>query len=521
VETLTPEEELKRLLLSNELDLLDELDERLQELVDRVGDDAALRASVRSIIVDVLRDAGAADHERLSTILAPLMLSSLRAEIRGSRDMMVEALYPLTGRLVTTAVKNAFRELLQTLDSKVTETFSWDYLKVRLEALFSRRSTAELMLQRFPPFSADEMLVIHRPTGLLIARAGDEESVDRDLVGSMLNAVMALTRDAFAEGSGGELSTLEFGDSQLFVKSSPTLILVVVTHGVPPKSFDASLERLFNSFLDTWGPLLSDFDGDLDPEREIELGTFLRTTSVDVVRDARVTSSGGSIKRPAAVLGIVVLVLLAWGGSRAWAAYQVDRVETAAEEIVADQVRLAGYPISVRYDADERVLRVGGLTPDVESREALIEALEAGVEAELVLALNTLPPPPVVDAPDPIADLEDYAHLNVIYFSEGVTPRAPEVAEEVLQRVAELTLDTPDYVRLRVIGYVDPLGTREVNEQLALSRARFAFDRLVELGIAPGRMSLVGRPGERPLTQEVGVDSDSRRTEFEIYFVER
>lgn len=521
METLKPEEELKRLLLSNELDLLEELDERLQGLVDRLGDDAALRESVRGIIVDVLRDAGTSDHERLSTILAPLMLSSLRAEIRGSRDMMVEALYPLTGRLVSTAVRNAFRELLQTLDSKVTETFSLAHLKVRVEALFTRRPVGELMLQRFPPFSADEMLVIHRPTGLLIARAGDEESVDRDLVGSMLNAVMSLTKDAFADGSAGELSTLEFGDSQLFVKSSPTLVLVVVTHGVPPKGFDASLERLFSSFIDSWGEVLSDFDGDLDPEREIELGAYLRTTSVDVVRDARVTSSGGSIKRPAAVLGLVLLLLLGWGVVAAWDGYRTGQVEAQAREIIADQILLAGYPIDVRYDAEERVLRVGGLTPDGEAREALIAALESGVESELALALNTLPSPPPPEEPDPVSDLEDYAHLNVIYFSEGVIPRAPDIAEEALARLAELTLVTPDFVRVRVIGYVDPLGAQDVNERLALARAQFAYQRLIAFGVPPQRLSVVGRPGERPLTQEVGVDSDSRRTEFEIYFVER
>ncbi len=34
-------------------------------------------------------------------------------------------------------------------------------------------------------------------------------------------------------------------------------------------------------------------------------------------------------------------------------------------------------------------------------------------------------------------------------------------------------------------------------------------------------MTIVGRPGERFLTQEVGSNSDSRRVEFEVYFTER
>jgi outer membrane protein OmpA-like peptidoglycan-associated protein len=71
-----------------------------------------------------------------------------------------------------------------------------------------------------------------------------------------------------------------------------------------------------------------------------------------------------------------------------------------------------------------------------------------------------------------------------------------------------------------VIGYADPLGTPAVNAQLTLDRARFAHDRLVALGVPETRMVTVGRPGERLATQTVGAGSDSRRTEFEVYFTE-
>jgi outer membrane protein OmpA-like peptidoglycan-associated protein len=124
-------------------------------------------------------------------------------------------------------------------------------------------------------------------------------------------------------------------------------------------------------------------------------------------------------------------------------------------------------------------------------------------------------------APDPVELLERFAHQNAIYFSDGRTPRAPEQAEETLRELARLNLATPDYVRIRVIGYADPLGSVVVNRQLTLDRARFAMERLVELGVPQERLSTVGRPGERLLTERVGEGSDSRRAEFEVYFTER
>ena len=103
----------------------------------------------------------------------------------------------------------------------------------------------------------------------------------------------------------------------------------------------------------------------------------------------------------------------------------------------------------------------------------------------------------------------------------GRTLRAPAAAEEILRTLSELLLATASNVRLRVIGYADPLGSLEVNQQLTRARARVAVERLIELGVSEDRLTTVGRPGERLLTDQVGQGSDSRRTEFEVYFTER
>ena len=82
-----PEEELKRLLLASELDLLEQIRKRCDGLQARVGDDPGLKDSVRRVIVEVLRESGLHDHDRLARALAPLIVSSMREEIRNSRDI--------------------------------------------------------------------------------------------------------------------------------------------------------------------------------------------------------------------------------------------------------------------------------------------------------------------------------------------------------------------------------------------------------------------------------------------------
>jgi outer membrane protein OmpA-like peptidoglycan-associated protein len=519
----TPEEELKQLLLSSELGLLSELEARLGEIQARVGDDEVLQESLRRVIVDVLRDAGAEDHQRLSTILAPLMLSSLQTEIRNSRELMVEALYPLTGRLVSSAVKNAFRDMLQNLDTRVSNTLSFANLRLRIRALITRRPYGELVLQRASLFRVDETLVIHRTTGLLITRVGpeeeDDDDVDRDLVGSMLNAVMSLTKDAFGDDKSGELSALEFGDAQLFVKSSPTLILVVVVRGAPPADLATHLEELFVSFLERWGSPLSEFDGDLDIEDEVGLISDVRARVQSLIRDEHRSSEPESIRRPGVVFAILVLLLFSWVAARSLEGYRIRSFEEAALGVVESHVAFAGYPISVAWDAERDVLSVNGLAPDAEARDALERSITEAVDVGVVYTINTLPQ--LTIAPDPIEELERFAEQNAIYFSEGRTLRLPDRAEQVLGDLAAHLLSTPEHVRVRIIGYADPLGAPEVNQQLTLARADVAYERLLAFGVPEARMVTVGRPGERLLTQTVGAGSDSRRTEFEVYYTER
>ena len=368
----TPEEEIKRLLLSPELDLLERLRDRTDHLTTRVGDDAAFRESARAVIVDVLRDAGVRDHDRLARVMAPLVVSSMRDEIRNSRDMMVDALYPITGRLVAAAVRNAFRDLMENLNEKLDQSFSFARWKIRLQARATGRSEAELLLQRNPPFEIEDLLVIHRPTGLLIARAqaaggrdgmeGHEE-LDSDLLGGMLTAIMSFVRDAMGETEGGALQRLEFGGSALFLRSSPAVILAVKAAGTKPSGFDATLEAIFQSFLVRWGDTLRGFDGAADEEDERAILDDLRERLATLLAAKKQNFRRRSRKAPLALLAILLL-LVGWGGYEWFQNWRVAGLEQRADAVLAAEPELAGFPIDARYDWASETLLIEGLFPD-------------------------------------------------------------------------------------------------------------------------------------------------------------
>lgn len=377
-----PEEELKHLLLAPELALLKRIQRRCDALQLRVGDDPALKDSVRGVIVEVLRESGVEEHDRLSSALAPLIVSSMRQEIRNSREMMVDALYPITGQLVKAAVRNAFNELLETINTKLDEGFSVDRWRAKIQSKITGTSEAEILLRRNPPFDIEDIYVIHRPTGLLIERVSatdedldiDDEGVDSELLSGLLTAIMDFTRDAFSDEKGGELRTLTFGESQLFLRTSANTILAAKTTGTPPPRFETALQRVFLSILERWNDFLASFDEEVEDDQKASFVDDLDGRFRDLLRARRKNFRGGAL-RAYAVIAVVFLLIAAWP---AWATYQYYRgqaIEADARSVVETQAALAGYPIDIHYDGDKETLVVTGLLPSTAAKESLVSGL--------------------------------------------------------------------------------------------------------------------------------------------------
>ncbi len=577
----TPEDRLRHLLLGHELALIRQLEKAQRRLGERVGDDAALTDSVTRVIVDVLRDAGVREHQRLAGTLAPLVLASLREEIRNSKDMLVDALYPLTGRLVAATVSNAFRDLVETLNRQLDRTVSPERWLIKAQSLATGVSEAELMLRRHPPFRIESLLLIHRPTGLLIDRVTEdaEDDADGQRLGGLLTAIMAFTRDAFGSDAPGELRTLAVGDAELFLRASSTIILAVKARGTPPAGFETSLEGLFVDFLERWGKTLAAFNGDAAgagaaaPEADVrqDLHRRFATLTERAAAPPRRSPTKALAVLGLAAVAVIGLVVWTWIEDR-----RIAAIEDAATAVIAAEPRLLGWPLSVDYAADEGTLHFTGLAPDAATREdltraiaaalpttpvamrigmpsdaarAVVQALAAdiddvratlaGIETRLAAmntdaaAQRTRRDGPLQDRlagleqhlaglaaalDDPRRALIDRAARTAIFFADGTAFRDPPAAGMALDTLAGLLARTPASLRLRVVGYADSLGDPGRQIDLSLDRAKVVADALVGRGVATERLIPVGRGIEEPLQPVAGPASANRRVEFAPVF---
>lgn len=416
-----PEEEIKRLLLSDELDLLETLRTRFDQLEKRVGDDPALSVSVSRIVVEVLREAGVRDHDRLARTMAPLVVAAMREEIRNSRDMMVDALYPITGRLVAAAVRNAFQELLEKINRKMDDSLSVERWQVRLKARVSGRSEAEILLERNPPFEIEEVLVIHKGTGLLVAHAGESEGadgkIDSDLVSGMLTAIMAFARDAMGAAESGELRTIGFAESELFLRSSPAVILAVKASGTPPRQFRGRLEEVFCDLIDRWGETIGGSDGSMpDAERPALIADLQqRLQALDKAAESPIREPS---RKGLVVLAAAAAILLAWAGYGGFRSYQAAGIQAMASSVVAQEPLVAGYPIDVRYDRAAHRVEVSGLLPVAAAKDRITQALaQALPEVPSEVTVRLLPRGEV----EQLAELQSGLRASLDEFGERLS----------------------------------------------------------------------------------------------------
>jgi len=556
LDNMTSSEQLRRLLLREE-------QERIDRLEARVGDGDRLKGSIVPIIADALREAGVKDHHRLAGAIAPIVVQSIKTEIHNSRDMMVDALYPITGRLVAAAVRNAFKDLVEQLNSRLDSSLSVDRWRTKVKAKLTGRSEAEILLSEGAAFEIIELLLINRQSGLLIARAGaesEEAGIEGHLLSSILTAIMAFVRDAMRDSSEQDLRTLHVADMRLHLQVSPAAILAIKTKGPPPAGFETALSETFYDFLTRWGDELSDPDqSELENQAAFTEDLEGRFTSL---LEARQTNFEAPSRKGLYLLSALGLIFVGWLGWSLFAGWQEDRIESKARSLIANKSELAGYPIDVSYDRSQSTLTLSGLVPLQATLDVLEDELEETFPTiDLVKDVSVLPIADVDVSDVRTLRASDEEQVEVLRALEQrllgrltalsgdiekIERRLPDTmeqdeaafrqwldhqsiefadssvmddvtrAEATLREMADRVTNLPEHVGLRVIGYDDALGEALAKIRISRQHANAVADRLMALGVAADRLQIVGRGDEKRIGDTQISGSANRRVEFEL-----
>jgi len=546
---LAAAEELRRLVLGEDrADLLDRWAQAGPEHLDA--------AALSDLLPDAIRLRERRDDE-LGHALEPSVEAGLRASVERDPQPIADILFPVMGPAIRRAVRQAVASSMDNLNRSVNYGLSWQGLKWRTEAWRSGVSFGEVVLHHTLRYRVEQVLLVHRQTGLPLWHvvapevAGADDDDDADLVSAMLTALRQFVGDSFDVDEDEALDAFQAGDLTVWAEAGPDALLAAVVRGTPPASLR---ERMANALATIHVKLAAEFDafeGDAEPfEAADEI--------LQPLLDAEYADDTKTGSAKLWILALLLLGVIGYVGWRIWDTHQRDAAFVQALEaepgitvlrteheggrlvIVGASDPLGREPLALLpngLDSSDVELRfVSALSDDpqlVAQRATRAFDLPEGVtlraepggrliaegDADTLWAADARRLLPLIGArqldvsglvptlSEIIAGVEDHE----LPFAEGsAQPLTLDRIQGDVTRLAELADTT---LVLIVEGHTDDIGTAEENQALSLSRALSVRQTLL-----PFARDLTIRAEGYADTRafEAGVSPRSRRATFRV-----
>lgn len=403
-------------LTLDERRLREEISHKIDDVFNRAGTAERFEVSVAGVLDGALRRAEVDRHTELASAMAPLVVRTVKTEIRNSRDELVEALYPMTGRMVQAYVASAMKDIANDINRRLEQ----NPVMLRLRSLAAGKSVAEIAIADSQRLVVEELYLIRRGSGELVGRWPQAEpgSSGRDHVMSgVLTAINEFSTEALKD-DGSALRQIDLGERQLYLRVSPTFLLAAKCSGSAPQAVETVLDQ---SFLEAMQDL-QNLPGGGSPESS-QCTPILASLSQNL--ETRLDAKTGEMANQATGVSplkmlawIIGLPLAAWLTWMLYADYKTERAHTIASKTLAAFSGLNGYPVSFDVSRLGSQVAISGLAPAIEVKDGLLERLRAALPGSVIVdRLSVLP--------NGLAALEP----RIAGVTRDVTALAPEVAQ--------------------------------------------------------------------------------------------
>ena len=410
-----------------------ELKTQLSSVFDRAGTEERFKASVAEVLDRALSQAEVDRHDQLSEAIAPLVVRTIKREINESQDELVEALYPITGRLVQAYVASAIRDLTDRINAQMTANPTM----LRIKSVMTGRPVAELALAQSQILKVEEIYLIRRGSGELLARWPDvENSAERDhLMSGILTAINEFSLEAFNDDTSS-LRQIDLNTSNVYLRASPVYLIAARCSGYS----NAAVERLIDEeFLSSHERQKIAFE-DLaakGPTVGQRHGTLLAETA------ERIESRIGEMRRSVENdnTGWLVLKGLGWiaglllVGWISWSTYKyatTEWVRERANAVIAETQSMRGYPVRLSVADYGTEVSLAGLAPSWDAKDEIISKLKTNLDGTVVNDELTV----VATGPDTTPQIEG--------LREDFNTLQQRLEREAFERSAERTLHRLD-----------------------------------------------------------------------------
>ena len=214
---------LKELLFTEDRADIDRISEQITLLEKAYNDAEQFTAKVHPIVEDQLGEFA----KRIPDTLGPTITATLKKEIQNHKEEVVDALYPVLGKMVKKYVAQEIKMLSEKIDNQLSFITTW---KRRFRAFFGGAKEKELLLRDLATEKIEQVMLIERDSGLLKASYSKAKTIDEELVSGMLTAIKSFVEDAFHQ-KNQELELIEYELYNIHIQSFVNYYVAVVVSG--------------------------------------------------------------------------------------------------------------------------------------------------------------------------------------------------------------------------------------------------------------------------------------------------
>ncbi|WP_452219712.1 cell envelope biogenesis protein OmpA [Lacinutrix salivirga] len=238
---------LKDILLTDEREYASSIHEKIKILEETINKQKNLSEKVDPIITDKLE----AFVEEMPKTLGPAITETLRHEIKNSQAQVVEALYPIMGKMIKKYIQNEIALLTEKVNEQVNNSFSFKNLKRKFFSKKSGASEGELILKdQFKP-EIEQLMVIEKGSGIIMSEYSKTQNIDQDMVAGMLTAIKSFAEDAFQKNDQ-DLQYIEYDLYHIHLQNFSSYYIAVVISGAFNTVFKSKLEDKLLDFAQNY-----------------------------------------------------------------------------------------------------------------------------------------------------------------------------------------------------------------------------------------------------------------------------
>lgn len=234
---------LKNLLLDEDRIEIDALKLKIKDLESLLLEKEKLSKKVDPIITERLIQFTNEIPEKLG----PTITESLKNEIANSKDQVVDALYPILGKMIKKYIQREFEILSEKINSQIKKRFTIKNWFRKARSKVAGVSEEDLILQDLASTKIQEIFIIEKDSGILKANYSKTKTIDKDVLSGMLTAIKSFVEDAFKTGND-DLQSIEYGLYKIHLQNFKSYYIAVVVHGVFNSTYQNKLEDKLFSF---------------------------------------------------------------------------------------------------------------------------------------------------------------------------------------------------------------------------------------------------------------------------------